>query len=139
MARIIIIMIGLLMVVSGALPAAAETVMTVQSLVTPQNVDFEYCNKIFNVNSERLFYLTIASINANKFRIDEIQTKSGYILFTAANKQFLANISELDSKRSLLKVTPANNIYYFPLGIVVNLFKYIELNTDLQTVELKKI
>lgn len=127
------------MVVSGALPAAAETVMTVQSLVTPQNVDFEYCNKIFNVNSERLFYLTIASINANKFRIDEIQTKSGYILFTAANKQFLANISELDSKRSLLKVTPANNIYYFPLGIVVNLFKYIELNTDLQTVELKKI
>lgn len=132
-------MIGLLMVVSGALPAAAETVMTVQSLVTPQNVDFEYCNKIFNVNSERLFYLTIASINANKFRIDEIQTKSGYILFTAANKQFLANISELDSKRSLLKVTPANNIYYFPLGIVVNLFKYIELNTDLQTVELKKI
>ena len=139
MARIIIIMIGLLMVVSGALPAAAETVMTVQSLVTPQNVDFEYCNKIFNVNSERLFYLTIASINANKFRIDEIQTKSGYILFTAVNKQFLANISELDSKRSLLKVTPANNIYYFPLGIVVNLFKYIELNTDLQTVELKKI
>ena len=139
MARIIIIMIGLLMVVSGALPAAAETVMTVQSLVTPQNVDFEYCNKIFNVNSERLFYLTIASINANKFRIDEIQTKSGYILFTAANKQFLANISELDSKRSLLKVTPANNIYYFPLGIVVNLFKYIELNTDLQTLELKKI
>ena len=139
MARIIIIMIGLLMVVSGALPAAAETVMTVQSLVTPQNVDFEYCNKIFNVNSERLFYLTIASINANKFRIDEIQTKSGYILFTAANKQFLANISELDSKRSLLKVTPANNIYYFPLGIVVNLFKYIELNTDLPTVELKKI
>lgn len=139
MARIIIIMIGLLMVVSGALPAAAETVMTVQSLVTPQNVDFEYCNKIFNVNSERLFYLTIASINANKFRIDEIQTKSGYILFTAANKQFLANISELDSKRSLLKVTPANNIYYFPLGIVVNLFKYIELNMDLQTVELKKI
>lgn len=133
------IMIGLLMVVSGALPAAAETVMTVQSLVTPLNVDFEYCNKIFNVNSERLFYLTIASINANKFRIDEIQTKSGYILFTAANKQFLANISELDSKRSLLKVTPANNIYYFPLGIVVNLFKYIELNTDLQTVELKKI
>ena len=132
-------MIGLLMVVSGALPAAAETVMTVQSLVTPQNVDFEYCNKIFNVNSERLFYLTIASINANKFRIDEIQTKSGYILFTAANKQFLANISELDSKRSLLKVTPAHNIYYFPLGIVVNLFKYIELNTDLQTVELKKI
>lgn len=137
MARIIIAVLGLFLF--AVAPVSAETVMTVQSLVTPQNIDFEYCNKIFNINAERLFYLTIASINANKFKIDEIQSKSGYILFTAADKQFLANIASLDDKRAILKITPANNIYYFPLGIVVNLFKYIELNTDLQTVELKKI
>ncbi len=136
MARIIIVFLSLFLTV---LPAAAETVMTVQSLVTPQNVDFEYCNKIFNINVERLFYLTIASINANKFKIDEIQSKSGYILFTAADKQFLANVASLDDKRAILKVTPADNIYYFPLGVVVNLFKYIELNSTLQPVELKKI
>ena len=136
MARIVIIILSLFL---SVIPVSAETVMTVQSLVTPQNVDFEYCNKIFNMNSERLFYLTIASINANKFRIDEIQTKSGYILFTGASKQFLANIASLDEKRAILKVTPADNIYHFPLGVVVNLFKYIELNTDLQPVELKKI
>lgn len=136
MARIIIVFLSLFLTV---LPAAAETVMTVQSLVTPQNVDFEYCNKIFNINVEKLFYLTIASINANKFKIDEIQTKSGYILFTAADKQFLANVASLDDKRAILKVTPADNIYYFPLGVVVNLFKYIELNSTLQPVELKKI
>ena len=136
MPRIVIIILSLFL---SVIPVSAETVMTVQSLVTPQNVDFEYCNKIFNMNSERLFYLTIASINANKFRIDEIQTKSGYILFTGASKQFLANIASLDDKRAILKVTPADNIYHFPLGVVVNLFKYIELNTDLQPVELKKI
>ena len=136
MARIVTIILSLFL---SVIPVSAETVMTVQSLVTPQNVDFEYCNKIFNMNSERLFYLTIASINANKFRIDEIQTKSGYILFTGASKQFLANIASLDDKRAILKVTPADNIYHFPLGVVVNLFKYIELNTDLQPVELKKI
>lgn len=136
MARIIIVFLSLFLTV---LPAVAETVMTVQSLVTPQNVDFEYCNKIFNINVERLFYLTIASINANKFKIDEIQSKSGYILFTAADKQFLANVASLDDKRAILKVTPADNIYYFPLGVVVNLFKYIELNSTLQPVELKKI
>lgn len=136
MARIVIIILSLFL---SVIPVSAETVMTVQSLVTPQNVDFEYCNKIFNMNSERLFYLTIASINANKFRIDEIQTKSGYILFTGASKQFLANVASLDDKRAILKVTPADNIYHFPLGVVVNLFKYIELNTDLQPVELKKI
>ena len=136
MARIVIIILSLFL---SVIPVSAETVMTVQSLVTPQNVDFEYCNKIFNMNSERLFYLTIASINANKFRIDEIQTKSGYILFTGASKQFLANIASLDDKRAILKVTPADNIYHFPLGVVVNLFKYIELNRDLQPVELKKI
>ena len=90
MARIIIAVLGLFLF--AVAPVSAETVMTVQSLVTPQNVDFEYCNKIFNINAERLFYLTIASINANKFKIDEIQSKSGYILFTAADKQFLCYI-----------------------------------------------
>lgn len=139
MARIVIIFLFLGMLFFSGIKSYGETVMTVQSLITPQNVAYDYCNKIFNIDKERLFYLTIASINANKFKIDEIQSKSGYILFSAAGKQFLANVAELDSKRSILKITPANNIYYFPLGIVVNLFKYIELNTDLQSQILKQI
>jgi hypothetical protein len=92
---------------------------------TPQNVSFSECTRGFKIPPEKLFYLAIAGISANRFSIQEIQSKNGYILFNAANKEFLATVS----KNSLLKITPADNSYYFAPGIVLNIFKYIELNS----------
>lgn len=100
------------------------------SPVQPQIVDFRYCNKFFKLDNQKLFYLTLASVNANRFKIDEIQSKSGYVLFTVAQKHFLASIINVDAQHSMLKITPCNNVYYFPVGIVQNMFKYIELNIN---------
>lgn len=105
--------------------------LPLSTLVTSQNIQFEQCTKTFAINSERLFYLTIASINANRFRIDEIQSKMGYVMFNAVGKEFLASVVKIDNTKSLLKITPTNNVYYFQPGIVLNLFKYIELNKTL--------
>lgn len=118
---------------TAVIKSTAVTAVTVpKPLPTePQAIQFSDCNKIFKIDSQKLFYLTLASINANKFNIDEIQTKSGYILFTAAQKQFLATVVTIDAKTSLLKITPCNNTYYFPIGIVQNVFKYIDLNINL--------
>ena len=102
--------------------------MSLSTLVTPQRMNLEECNRLFKMPAEKLFYFTIAGINANRFTVDEIQTKTGYILFTAVEKKFLASIIKIDNNRSILKVTPADNIYYFQPGIVLNLFKYIDLN-----------
>ncbi len=98
--------------------------------VQPQQVEYSNCYKFFKIDSKKLFFLTLASVNGNRFVIDEIQSKSGYILFTAAKKQFLASIITVDSKNSMLKITPCSNVYYFPIGIVQNIFKYIELNIN---------
>lgn len=100
------------------------------SPVEPQKVFFQQCTKIFPTDNERLFYLAIASINANKFKIDEIQSKSGYILFSVVKKQFLLSTATVDKKNAIIKITPTNNNYYFPVGIVTNIFKYIDLNID---------
>jgi len=108
----------------------ANEPISMSTLVTPQNVSFETCNKLFNIPAEKLFYLSISGINANRFQIDEIQSKTGYILFTAVNKQFLASIVKIDNTKSVLKITPTNNLYYFPPGIVLNIFKYIEVNEN---------
>lgn len=99
--------------------------------VQPQSVDFANCNKFFRIGSQKLFFLTLAAVNANRFKIDEIQSQSGYILFTVAQRQFLASVVTVDSKNSMLKITPCNNVYYFPIGIVQNMFKYVELNVNL--------
>ena len=103
---------------------------TTLPLTTPQNIEFANCNKMFAITKEQLFYLTLASISANKFSIDEIQSANGYILFSAANRKYLATVAEIDSKNSILKITPSNNTYFFPPGILTNIYKYIELNQE---------
>lgn len=135
MARIIRVLLVLACFIFTVCRVNCEPV-NLSTLVTVQNVPFEQCTKIFYIDAENLFYLTIAGINANRFQIDEIQSKTGYILFNAVNKEFLASVVKLDSKNSLLRVTPANNVYYFQPGIVLNLFKYIELNGSVKPVVL---
>jgi len=124
----------LAMLLGLALPIYAEEV---NPLTIPQNNSFATCFKTYSMPAEKLFYMTLASINANRFRIDEIQSKTGYVLFTVANRQFLAGVVKVNSTKSLLRITPASNNYYFPPGIVSNTFKYIDLNTDTDIVSIK--
>lgn len=114
---------------ANVIKTSTQPVTTAQP-TQPQPVDFGLCSKFFKLDSNKLFYLTLASVNANRFEIKEIQSKSGYIFFIVAQRPFLASVIKVDSKTSMLKITPCNNIYFFPVGIVQNMFKYIELNTN---------
>jgi len=100
------------------------------SLTTPQNIAYANCTKMFTVNKEKLFYLTLAAVNANKFEVDEIQTENGYIIFTVAENKYLATIAGIDAQNSILKITPCNDIYFFPPGVFLGMFKYIDLNVN---------
>lgn len=102
------------------------------AITTPQNIAFETCTKMFAVNKEKLFYLTLGAISANKFTVDEIQTNNGYIIFTAAKNKYLATVAGVDSSNSVLKITPCNDIYFFQPGIIINMFKYIDLNLNVE-------
>lgn len=108
----------------------APQLVTTAAPTQPQPIDFGLCSRFFKMDKQKLFYLTLASVNANRFEIKEIQSKSGYILFTVGQRPFLASIIKVDAKNSMLKITPCNNVYFFPIGIVQNMFKYIELNTN---------
>jgi len=109
---------------------ADTTASTMSNFVTPQTVSQDICSRLYSTSTEKLFYLTIAAINANNFQIDEIQSKTGYVLFTAVNRQFLASICKFSSSKAMLKITPVSNVYYFQPGIVLNMFKYIDLNVQ---------
>ena len=123
-----------------SMPEMAEDVSANPSseleLVTPKNVDFSKCVRNFDFPVEKLFYLSILAINANHFEIEELQSKMGYILFRAAGKSFLMSVAKVDAEHSMLKITPADNVYFFPYGVVYNIYKYIELNADEQLQEL---
>ena len=135
MERIIVLIVAIFMLFTTEV-ASAEEIVDLSALTTSQNVKYSDCIKVFNTDNVHLLYLTIASINANRFRIDEIQSRSGYILYTAAGKQFLASISNVNTNQGMLKITPADDNYYFQPGIILNIFKYIDLNlnTKLETI-----
>jgi hypothetical protein len=126
MARIIIILS--LFLILPICVYADNVGQDLSTLISSQNVKFEDCTKVFNVDNVTLFYQTIAAINANRFTIDEIQSKSGYVLFTAVNKKFLAAITNVNTNQAMLRITPADNNYYFQPGIISNIHKYIDLN-----------
>lgn len=100
------------------------------ALIVPQNIDFESCTKIYGINQEKLFYLTLASVGANRFNIEEIQTANGYILFSANRNKYIATIAKIDGTNSIIKIAPCNNVYKFPPGILYNTFKYIDINLN---------
>lgn len=120
--------ITVLMLVMGSIAVFAEDGMPLSNLVTPQSIDYNICTRNYILTPEKLFYMALASINANRFTIDEMQSKTGYILFTAVNKQYLASVVKVDANKSMLRITPTNNNYFFAPGIVLNVFRYIDLN-----------
>lgn len=129
----------LLLVFMLSLPCVFAEESSMVSLVTPQTVEFKTCTRSYILPAEKLFYMSIASANANRFNIEEIQSKTGYILFTAAGKQYLASVVKIDSTHSQLKITPTNNNYFFAPGIVLNFFRYIDLNGATPQVTLNKV
>lgn len=116
-------------------PAMADDI---GMLTTPTNVSFEDCTKSYNIPADKLYLLTLNSITANRFETKELQSKTGYILFKAAGKEFLATVAYYGPNKSILKITPANNNYYFAPGIVLNIFRYIDLYMDEQITEIPK-
>ena len=127
--KILLITAVILCAVFLGYPAKCEEIPESQ-LTIPQTVSYDNCTKTYYIPSEKLFYLTLASISANRFEIKEMQSKTGYILFKAAGKEFLATVVYYGLNKSMLKITPTNNNYYFAPGIVLNIFKYIDLNLE---------
>lgn len=89
MDRLKYFLISILFVVMGTVQSVyADEVLNLSTLVTPQEVSFNTCTKFYSMPADKLFYLTMASINANRFSIDEIQSKTGYILLQLLTNNF---------------------------------------------------
>lgn len=133
----ILIIITILFLYNITVPVMSNEISP-QQLTTPQNVSYDDCTKSYNIPAEKLFYLTLESITANRFETKEIQSKTGYILFKAAGREFLATVVYYGLNKSMLKITPTNNNYYFAPGIVSNIFKFIDINIDTKVEQIQK-
>lgn len=103
------------------------------SLSIPNNtispyVNYNDCIKNYKIDEESLFYLTLSAISNAKYKILEIQTRSGYILFSAYGREFLAQVVKVTANLSELKITPQNNSYLFDYNLIYRIFNDVNIN-----------
>lgn len=91
-------------------------------------VNYNDCIKNYKIDEESLFYLTLSAISNAKYKILEVQTRSGYILFSAYGKEFLAQVVKVTTNLSELKITPQNNSYLFDYNLIYRIFNDINMN-----------
>lgn len=87
--------------------------------------------KSYKTSSENLLYLLLAAINEHNYSIEEIQFKTGSVLFKAYTKEFIASVSAKDGYNSFIKIIPADNNYNFSPVLLQKLHTYIELNNNI--------
>ncbi len=112
--------------------ANADNIIPAANIVPAQSAsvssDF---SKSYKTSSENLLYLLLAAINAHNYSIEEIQFKTGSVLFKAYKKEFIASVAAKDGFNSFIKIIPADNIYNFSPVLLQKLHNYIELNNTI--------
>lgn len=108
----------------------AEDVVPINTTIkaVPDSIDF---SKTYKTTSENLLYLLLAAINAQNYSIEEIQFRTGSVLFKAYTKEFIASVSAQDGYNSFIKIIPADNNYNFSPVLLEKLHNYIELNNNI--------
>ena len=94
----------------------------------PTTVEFA---KTYKTTSENLLYLLLSAINAQNYSIEEIQFRTGSVLFKAYTKEFIASVSAQDGYNSFIKIIPADNNYNFSPVLLEKLHNYIEINNNI--------
>lgn len=106
----------------------AQEVVPSANKATVNTVDYA---KSYRTSSENLLYLLLSAINAQNYSIEEIQFKTGSVLFKAYTKEFIASVSAQDGYNSFIKIIPADNNYNFSPMLIEKLHTYIEINNNI--------
>ena len=126
----IVCLTALLILVTVPQFAFAEDIIPVAapSRATASSIEFA---KSYKTNAENLLYLLLSAINEHNYSIEEIQFKTGSVLFKAYQKEFIASIATKDGYNSFIKIIPVDNVYNFSPALLQKLHAYIENNTSI--------
>lgn len=82
--------------------------------------------KSYPTSAENLYYSTISGIYYNGFKVSEIQSKGGFILFGNESQTFLAQVIARSKDSSDLKITPSDGNYTATQWIIDKIFQSVE-------------
>jgi hypothetical protein len=125
-----------LLFVSTGFVQAVEQIDSAYKQTTASYTNYRDCIRLYKLPFEKLFSLSLASINENKYEIMEIQSRNGYIIFEVDGKEFLLTVMQKDKNYTYLKIAPADNNYYFSSLIPKKIFNLVDLNFNEEIKEL---
>lgn len=132
--------IFILIIVGFVSPSKAQNtdaIETSYAQTTASYTSYKDCIRLYKLPYDKLYFLALSSINSNKYKILEMQSRNGYIIFEAEGREFLLNIMKKDKSFTFLKLTPCDNNYYFSPFIPQKIFRYVDLNFNTDIKELK--
>lgn len=115
----------------------ATKLTPVSKQVSSSYTNYRNCIRLYKLPFEKLFYLALSSVNENKYEIVEMQSRNGYILFEAEGREFLLTVMKKDKNFTFLRLTPADNNYYFSPFIPQKIFRQVDVNFNTEIKELK--
>lgn len=98
---------------------------------TVAHTNFSQCIKTYPLSTESLLYMCLSALSINNYRIEEIQFKTGTVIFTANSKEYILITARKDIKNSFIKILPSDNNYNFPPITINRIYNYIDQNYGL--------
>ena len=120
--------------VAHTMPIVAQKTQTTTENIetTPvseiSRVALSQCYTTIDGTSEQIFYLTLAALNKMNFKIKEVQSKTGTILYQVNSKEFVITIASKDKNHSFIKILPADSNYFFAPSLVGDILTFVKAN-----------
>lgn len=133
----IIFILSIACFVSPSKAQNTDALETSYAQTTASYTSYKDCIRLYKLPYDKLYFLALSSINSNKYKIMEMQSRNGYIIFEAEGREFLLNIMKKDKSFTFLKLTPCDNNYYFSPFIPQKIFRYVDINFNTEIKELK--
>ena len=105
----------------------AENIIPANTVIKTASTNCAFA-KSYRTSTENLMYLLLSALNEHNYSIEEIQFKTGSVLFKAYTKEFIASVSAQDGYNSFIKIIPADNVYNFSPVMIQKLHTYIDNN-----------
>ena len=107
---------------------ATPVASAVHNNVSSQKTSINQCSETVSVNSEQLFYLTLSALNKMNYKIKEVQSKTGTVLFQVAQREFMVTIADLGANKTFIKILPTDSDYGFSPSLIQNVFYFVKAN-----------
>lgn len=135
--RIIFSILVLCFFTGSAYAQVQDDIDSTHAKTVASYTNYKDCIKLYKLPFDKTYLLALSAVGANNYEIVEMQSRNGYVIFKAGNREFLLSVLKKDKNYTFLKLSPCDNNYYFSPQIPFKIFNYVALHFNNEVKEIK--